>query len=129
MRLVESGGARVTCETCSGLLQTELQLRQPSVQAATASKFVMRAAGDDPAVVEHDDAIGLAHRGEAVGDGIELPGAAPGIVEAQAIGGTAYSCRYPGCGGWPVLSLEREMSVSNGWVGSGHISQPVDRFE
>jgi hypothetical protein len=46
---------------------------QAVIEAAAREQFFMRALLDDAPVLQHDDAIGVAHRGEAMRD--DEPGA------------------------------------------------------
>src|SRR6266511_504708 len=44
----------------------ELQLIEPPIRPQTAQQVLMRALVDDPAMLQHDNAVGAAHGGEPV---------------------------------------------------------------
>ena len=45
-----------------------IQSVEPRVQAFSRSQLLMCPGLDDPAVLQHDDAVGVPHRGEPMGD-------------------------------------------------------------
>ena len=50
------------------IVLAELEIVQPPIEPAGAVELVVGASLHDPALVQHDDLVGVAHGGEAVGD-------------------------------------------------------------
>jgi len=73
-----------------------LNVEQFLVDPARGDEFIVGAVFGDPAVVEHDDPVGLADIGQPMRDQDRGPGRAGGIVVAS--GGVVQSVEHPGLG-------------------------------